>query len=320
MIADYLYGVLTSARNSLFDCGLFGAYISKLPVLSVGNLSVGGNGKTPLCIYIAQRLQSMGRRPVVLLRGYGGAARGPRIVAPDDAVTLAGDEAVMLAQSRIGRVLIARRRVAGTRLIERSELGDVIILDDGFQHRWLARKLDIIALDASSEESIADFIQGRLLPGGRFRENRNRGLARAHAVVINSRSTKVLSAEQVNRVREVLPANVLVFSSHLRHTAMTVKGSAVAVCGLANPGGFFESVRSLGFSDVIEKAFPDHHIFTAAELDQILEQNQSSQFICSPKDFVRLPDRYRQRFTALTAGLVLSDPERFDHLIRTSLS
>ena len=320
MITEYLYGVITSTRNTLFDSAVLRTYRAKLPVLSVGNLSVGGNGKTPLCVYIVRRLIAIGKRPVVLLRGYGGNVHGPHIVAPSDTAYTVGDEAVMLAQQVAASVVVSKRRVAGAKLIERDDLGDVIVLDDGFQHRWLSRNLDIVAVDASSDASIEAFLLGRLLPGGRFREDRDRGLRRAHAVVINSRSTRILSDAEIEQIRGVLPVNVEVFSSHLQHDPVVTHDSAVAICGLANPAGFFASVRSLGFTRVVEKAFADHHVFSDNELKTLLEEYDGWQLLCSHKDFVRLPAAYHGRFTPLSANLVLNDPAKFDQLIHTSIS
>lgn len=317
MLIASIYRAVTSARNQLFDRGIFRSYSSSLPVICVGNLSVGGNGKTPLCIYIAQRLRFFGKHPVILMRGYGGQISGPHLVSSKDTVSDVGDEAVMLAQQFAGTVVVARSRVAGAKFIEQRAVGDTIILDDGFQHRWLRRSIDILAIDASSNESLETFLGGHLLPFGRFREDRDRALRRARVVVLNSRSANTVSAEMFARFRALMPANIQVFSSYLQHDQKVGDGAAVAVCGLANPSGFFESVRSCGFSQVVEKAFPDHHIFTSAELSDLFAHFTDYRFVCSCKDFVRLPEEVRKRFIVLSSKLVLNDPDGFDQHIRS---
>lgn len=320
-----LFAVVTRVRGWLYDAKVVRTYESRLPVVSIGNVTAGGNGKTPLCMYVAEELLARGLKPVILSRGYGGRLRGPRRVQPGDSPRLVGDEPVLMARSGAVPVYIARSRVAGARLIEREGTGNVIVLDDGFQHRALAREVDIVSVFAGTREAVDLFVAGELLPLGRFRENRQRALRRASIVVVAER--RVVSGPEAlspldTRLLAVMPSGISVFRSYLeaRGVVWLVSGEAVppstvvAFAGIANPGSFFDSLRELGFSVDAQYDFADHHSFTERDLLELIERHPGLPLVCTAKDAVKIrtmSPEIRDRCAALDIKLKVTPADAF---------
>jgi tetraacyldisaccharide 4'-kinase len=296
-----IYGWVTSLRNTLYEKGWLRSYRSRLPVVSVGNVTAGGNGKTPLVMYLVQELQARGRRPVILSRGYGGAMAGPHRVTSTDSAFDVGDEPLLMARTSGVPVYISRARVAGAKLIEQEDAGDVIILDDGFQHRKLQRDVDIVSIFAGTEQSIRDFSDGHILPLGMFREARNRALKRASLVVVSYRSVLGTSEEKVpvdDRILATIPSGTPVFRSF--YEFVDVRNMATdevvapmpvhVVAGIANPEGFFTSVERAGYTVLQKHAYADHHAFTEPELLGLIEKHPGVAMVCTEKDAVKIKE------------------------------
>ncbi len=298
VLAKIFHGV-TLVRNVLYDKGIFKSYTSTIPVVSVGNVTVGGNGKTPLCQYLAADLLQRGYKPVILSRGYGGTVRGPYKVRLTDNPDLVGDEPLLLARTTGVPVYVSKSRVSGVQRIEEEGIGNVIILDDGFQHRALARDFDIVSIFIGSDEGVHTFLSGELLPQGRFREQRERALQRADAIVLSERRVfgvgESLPAVEPS-ILKILPAGVPVFRSILEskgvvfaHSdALVPQGPVLAFAGIASPEGFFDSVRRLGFTVIEEQSFPDHHKFSLSDITQLKERAIGRPIVCTEKDLVKI--------------------------------
>lgn len=322
---SHLYGLITRARNYLYDRGVLRSYCSSLPVVSIGNLTVGGNGKTPLCLYLVEALREKGFSPVILSRGYGGRAKGPHLVQRTDTPELVGDEPLLMALSGGGPVVVARDRAQGARYIEREKLGDVIVLDDGFQHRRLARQVDIISAFVGGDESIEAFVEGRLLPLGRFREDRDAGLRRATVCVASYRSVMSAGEEMPvvdGRVLSLVPSGVPVFRAAYEWIGVRslLDGAAIfprpvhAFAGIANPEGFFNSLERTGFSVVKRFQFPDHHAFSEEEVLKIVDAHPDALFVCTEKDGVkirRMSERVRSVFAEYSVRLKVVPSDAF---------
>ena len=301
-----LYGAVARARLRLYRSGFLKSESVGAPVVSVGNLTAGGTGKTPLVEWAARALAGEGLRVCVLTRGYGRADESRRVVASDGARVLAevsecGDEPRLLAESLVGvaSVVCDRDRVAAARWA-REELGaEVFVLDDGFQHLRIARDLDIVTLDAT-----APWGGGHMLPRGRLREPAS-GLARADCVVITraelARDLEGLRAE-VARVSE---GRAEVFTSRVRTVGLTrlsEEGSGVAgvnlegarvgaFCAVGNPEAFFEHVRRDGFELCYTRAFKDHHAYTRADAEAVSREaagRGARALLTTAKDAVKL--------------------------------
>ena len=320
-IASLLYGVVTSIRGWMYDRRLLRSYGSSIPVISVGNVTAGGNGKTPLCMLLVEELRRRGYRPAVLSRGYGGKLRGPHRVVSSDSPEQVGDEPVLMASAGIP-VFVSRRRVRGIKMIEAQGEFNVVVLDDGFQHRALRRNVDIVSIFAGSERAIEEFVRGALLPAGLFRERRDSALKRASMVVVSFRS--VINTDELPavdpRLLRLLSASAPVFRSYLKNAGVKSlsDGSRVepqrvcALAAIANPEGFFQSLERQGFVLEAKFPFPDHHQFSEGEVLELLNQHPQTRFVCTAKDAVKLKGCSRQvleRFAVLhvKAQVVPSD-------------
>lgn len=261
------YGLATAARNAAYDRGVLRVHAGRVPVISVGNLTLGGTGKTPLVAWVARQLAARGHRPAVVSRGY---ASGPGETS---------DEAAELAILLPGVPHVADRdRVAGV-ITAAGRGAEVAVLDDGFQHRRLRRDLDVVAIDASDP-----FGCGHLFPRGLLRESL-RGLARADAVVLTraggvSPARREEIRQAVERARSGRPPLIWMEAEHrpvaLRSAAGAVeplaraRGSRVAAfCGIGNPAAFRRTLGDTGLGPAGFRSFADHHAYAAADLDDV---------------------------------------------------
>jgi tetraacyldisaccharide 4'-kinase len=308
----WLFAGAVRLRNWAYDGGMATVRRLPVPVISVGNLSVGGTGKTPVVILLAQRLAAAGHLPAVVLRGYGGSnARlkgGPPLLVADGrsnrplaTVASAGDEAILLARSldKVPVVVAASRYRGGMEAIRSGGAG-LIILDDGFQHRALYRDFDLLTMDATAVP-----FPGRLLPAGRLREP-SRALARCHAVIL----TRADDDADHLRAREFIcrryPDLPVYRSTHrparLRWLAAKrddppslddLRSLPVAAfAGLARPHVLQDTLAGLGARVVRFTPLPDHHRFLPGQVDELIRSGTAAGarlVITTAKDTARLP-------------------------------
>ena len=300
------------------------------PVVSIGNLSVGGTGKSPLVRYFADLLRDAGLAPAVLSRGYRGSSEAENRLVSDGTEILAtpleaGDEAFMLARLLPGvPVAVGRRRWISGRLIERLDPDPrrVFLLDDGFQHLALARDLDLVVCDATRPP-----LSDALLPAGRLREP-PASLARADGVLL----TRCHLAEaRLPKLREeiralapdapcfefrTLPVVFRDLASGDSHPPSTRAGrKGVALAALGNPGQFLQDVARAGIKVVNEFLFRDHHPYTQNELDIVTERTRrlgGDFVVTTEKDAVRLAglDLHGVTFLVLEVRFEPAEPER----------
>lgn len=295
-----LYRGVIAARNLGFRSGALSATRLSVPVMSIGNLTFGGTGKTPTVISLVRELVRRGYRPAILTRGYKRRDRTPAlVVGPDSEATVArvGDEALELA-SRLPGVPIAvdADRFAGAKEVLRRG-ADVLVMDDGFQHRRLHRDLDVVLIDAGDPWG-----GGFLPPVGRLREPRE-NLRRADAAVITklpegSRERFGELKDEIGRIAPGLP----VFGAQLETTTLiTPQGrqplerlegrEVVALAGVGRPGGFLSTLKRCGALVVDEIIFRDHHIYKRDDIDRACERasSRSAILVTTGKDAVKLP-------------------------------
>lgn len=295
---SWLYGSLVSLRNSCYDARLLGAERIGVPVISVGNLTAGGTGKTPFVEYLVQYFLEKGKKVAVLSRGYKRTGSGPVVVSDGDGVKASpdrsGDEPFQIARKFSGAVVMAdERRTRSARVAVDRFHADVILLDDGFQHRAIGRDLDIVMIDGG--ESLARM---PMLPAGLRREPLS-SLRRAGLLVI-SRPSGRASAE--NDMRRYSPAREVsvrfkpdCVSHAFRAEALSpesIRGrSAFALCGIANPARFEQMLKEMGLDIRGSLTFPDHHRFSAADLRRIrdqFERSDAAMILTTEKDAIRL--------------------------------
>ena len=258
----WVYGALLAVRRRAYAAGWLSSASVGRPVVVVGNLTVGGTGKTPLTVWLARELSSSGLSVGIVSRGYGSRDSGtPRAVEAGSSWRQVGDEPLILARRSACPTVVASDRVAAARTL--AARVDVILADDGLQHLHLARDCEIVVIDGTR-----GFGNGRLLPAGPLREPLAR-LRQADAIVLNGAPahaslrglagdalTMLLSSEEAVSLAGLEPPRSLAtFSGRPVH----------AVAGIGNPSRFFAALRACGI-EVREHAFPDHHPLTRAEL------------------------------------------------------
>jgi tetraacyldisaccharide 4'-kinase len=249
------YGAIAGSRRYLYAKRLRGSARMPLPVIVIGNLSVGGTGKTPLVSWLAARLTERGFRPGVVTRGYGGSAPGVRLVGPSDDPNVVGDEPLLLARRTGAPVAAGRDRPAAAQLLVDAGC-NVVLSDDGLQHYALARDCEIVVIDGARR-----FGNGWLLPAGPLREPPSR-LATADVVVVNGGQASPdgafsmrLDAQRVLSVIGNSGKDLDEFAGRKVH----------ALAGIGNPQRFFSMLRAHGL-DVIAHELPDHARLRAADI------------------------------------------------------
>jgi len=262
---SWLYRAVMAARRVFYEQGWLASYRIARPVIVVGNLTVGGTGKTPFVAWLAEKLTERGLRVGILSRGYGSTSTEPRVVEPNSPWQQVGDEPLLLRQRTGCDVVVSVDRAAGAEMLVKRG-ADVIVSDDGLQHLRLARDLEIVVIDGAR-----GFGNGRLLPAGPLREPSSRA-ALANVVVVNGRpehgSITRLPASPQPMQMALFSARVLPVAGARADRALeSFRGQRVhAVAGIGNPWRFFADLRGRGL-DIVEHPFPDHHPFSAADLD-----------------------------------------------------
>lgn len=263
----WLYGAGVRARRSAYERGLFSVHAAGRPVVVIGNLTVGGTGKTPLVLWLAAQLGARGLAVGIVSRGYGRTTAGPCRVNSDSRWEEVGDEPLLLRRRTGCPVVVAEDRVAAARRLA-AEGVDVILSDDGLQHLRLARDFEILVMDGAR-----GFGRGQLLPAGPLREPASRAVA-ADYVVVNGSADSAAShaalqrrAGPVARMQLTLGLAQRVDGGGPPRELASFGGTAVhAVAGIGHPARFFRSLAARGLH-LIEHAFPDHHRFARGELD-----------------------------------------------------
>ncbi|MDH4259953.1 MAG: tetraacyldisaccharide 4'-kinase [Gammaproteobacteria bacterium] len=271
---SWLFSALTGLRRFAYRHGLLRSYRSRRPVLVIGNLTVGGTGKTPLVIWLAGRLAARGLRVGIASRGYRGAGGPARLVTAADDAKSAGDEAILLHR-RLGQpVAIAARRAGAVRLLE--PICDLIIADDGLQHYALQRDLEIAVVDG-----VRGLGNGRLLPAGPLREARGR-LDEVDTIVVNGAGFTRPGAVSMT----IVPVAVVALDGGERRPIESFAGQEVrALAAIGNPGRFFAMLRKHGLR-LDEHALPDHAAIPSAALSS----GDGKVVLMTEKDAVKCPD------------------------------
>ncbi len=267
-----LFLLISMLRRAAYRLHLKKVYRAPVPVIIVGNISVGGTGKTPLVIWLCRYLARIGYRPGVVLRGYGGtAAHWPQQVRPGSDPDIVGDEAVVIASEAGCPVCADPDRAGAVRELLKHHPCDVIISDDGLQHYALARDIEIAVIDGERR-----FGNGLLLPAGPLREAVSR-LGTVDFVIMNQRCSPGYHCMRL------APGHLSNLATGEELSIEEMGGSRVhAVSGIGNPGRFYQLLIDAGMQ-VEEHSYPDHHNFTAADI----EFNDDLAVIMTAKDAVK---------------------------------
>jgi len=304
-----IFFLLVALRRMAYRAGLFSVQRLPVPVIVVGNLGVGGSGKTPLTLCIVQWLAELGYHPGIISRGYGGRARAPMPVKADSDPALVGDEPVLLARRAACPLWIGRKRAeAGRRLLAFHPEVDVLVADDGLQHYALHRDMEIVVVDG-----LRGFGNGRLLPAGPLREPLGR-LATVDAAVVNGGNPDdfiLLPPSFAMRLSGATFRNLCEPSRTATAADLAGVGRQLhALAGIGHPQRFFDHLERLGLS-VVPHAFPDHHAYAAEDLP-------TGTLLMTEKDAVKCaafapPDAW---FLAVDAELEAGLKPLIDHTLK----
>ena len=299
---SWLYGLMMWLRNKFYDWGFFPTYRVDSRVICVGNLTVGGTGKTPVVAALARLIEKeTGETVVILSRGYRRETTGTVIVSDGKKVLVpvkkAGDEPFMLAHRlKTVPVICDEDRVRGARIAVERFRADFVILDDGYQHRRLQRDINLLIMNASN-----GFGNRRLLPAGPLREQLS-GMQRAQAVIIN----KLLEQSVEDYRKKYLPdfSGLVVSTQYRPNRLVSVYGHpeilltdlpqyrVLGFSGIAHPERFYQTLSELHIAAVAFADFPDHHDYSNADFEQINQKSRQTGaeiLITTEKDAVRLP-------------------------------
>lgn len=281
-------------------------YVSKLPVICIGNVVMGGSGKTPVVQAIVRLLKESGKNPAILLRGYGGSNK--ETVSVDihqHNAMLVGDEALLHATETV--TMVSADRVKGAQAIEKDTWTTHIVMDDGLQNPSLKKTLSFLVVDGANP-----FGNEEIFPAGPLRESIEAAVKRVQAIVVMGQK----NSDITTRFGFLLP----IFQAKLAPVdPQQFSGKKVlAFAGIGNPQKFFATLRSNGADIVEEKSFPDHYVFSAREINSLLQQavKQDAILVTTRKDWMRLAPIHREKIYVLDVVLEWEDPAAIIDFLR----
>lgn len=312
-----LFGGLSSIRRNLYASGRRKVYRASVPLIVVGNITVGGTGKTPLIVYLARQLMDAGYRPGIVSRGYGSKApQYPFHVLADSPVSQSGDEALLIARNTQCPVVIDADRVEAVKSLEQHYDCNVILSDDGMQHYAMARDIEIAVID-----SLRRFGNGQLIPAGPLREKPQR-LEQVDFIICNGDCdlefdiptyTMRLEPRQLCHIQSGEKYPIAGIQSELAKSreddSNKPRHKVHAIAGIGNPERFFSSLCDCGF-DIITHIFSDHHVYTADDI----RFNDDYEVVMTEKDAVKCTDFARKSDWYLSVDAVI-DEDFFANLL-----
>jgi len=324
--ASLVYALVQHLRTGMYRSGLLTTRKLGRPVISIGNITVGGTGKTPVTAHIARLIMGQGLKVAVLSRGYGGTLEGQTAIVSDGHGIIltpeqCGDEPFLLAKGVPGLAVVigTDRHAAGQLALERCN-PDVFLLDDGFQHQRLHRDLNILLLDCTRP-----FGNGWTLPAGLLRESKG-AAGRADLVVLTRCPEGATAMSPVPgkpwcRARHDLGDLLPLTGGELLRFESLRNRKVVAFCGIADPQAFFEGLRGQGLQVVATRCFPDHVDYTAArlaEIEDLVKSSAADYAITTEKDGVklgRLPGASAEKILLARLSLGIDEPAPLKELL-----
>ena len=323
-IFSFLANLLTSIRNILYNNQLISIKSINLPVISVGNVELGGTGKTPVVLYLCQLLKKNNYKPGIISRGYKRKSKGMQIVSDGIKIllnhTAAGDEPFMLANSLNNiPIIVSKNRYKASLFLKNNFDINVIVLDDAFQHRKINRTIDIVLLNANTPSN-----KLKMFPLGYLRENFN-NLYRADILLI-TKQNKFTKQKNINFYQNLYfhnkfftTSNFFLFNpiSNKKIIKTSIK-NALVFCGIGDANYFKTSILSLNINVAFFKAFDDHqkyNNFVLIDLENLILNNNFNTIITTEKDFVKLPLDFCKKHSIIVLKMSFSLNKNFDELI-----
>ena len=287
-------------------------YKSKIKVICIGNLTVGGTGKTPFSIYTYKLLKNLGYNPVFLTRGYGGFKKGPLEVINKHHFQDVGDEALLL--SKVGTTIVSKNRSLGAKFIENHKTKfNVIIMDDGLQNYQLKQDVKILLVDKHLKLG-----NGYCLPAGPLRQPIKRGL--------NDIDKIILTGENHKNEKDLFKSfDISVIKSNIKTTNLPKikKEKLLAFCGLANPNKFFDTLKKNGYEISSTRKFPDHYAYKKNDINSLIfdANDLNLKLITTEKDYVKISENKDQiHFLPIELELCVKDKLNFELFLQEKLN
>jgi len=334
-----VFAFIVKLRNKLFDKEIFKTEAVNAKVISVGNINIGGAGKTPLVIFLANLLKNEKKKVGVLSRGYGRKSKGYLLVSDGKKifadVEMCGDEILLTANECKVPSAVAEKRIAGAKKLISDQHVDTIVLDDAFQHRWIKRDIDLLICEQRFLIS-PDFYDHYLLPAGNMREPFS-SIERASAVIINRKFSQPRdipgSVEKYFTNKQIFNAfySAKGFVDIKRKTGYNLSEfegqKSLVVCGIANPYSFFTALKQTNVDTENYLIFRDHKYYTDKEIQQIRKMfyiTNSHSVVTTPKDAVKLSEYHDELddidIFYLKIELMMDDPSSFKFFLLNKLN
>ncbi len=306
ILLSWIYGCIIWIRNQLYDLGWIKDVVFNKPIISIGNITSGGTGKTPMVIYLAQLLQKKGKKPGIISRGYGRKSKGLQVVHDGKkiiaSVELAGDEPFLMANIlKNVPIIVSENRIKGIKQLIDYYFVDVIIMDDGFQHRKVNRNLDILTISSNDKKT-----SYRLLPWGKLREplkNIDRANYAIYTKTENHKTPAIHSIIQpllkTNPINSSLLPILMRYNSSSYQKTLIPDKPVFAFCGIAEPNSFINSAKELSLKIKGRIFFQDHQEYTKKVIIELSEQIKVcsiNQVVTTEKDMVKLPKSFLTEF------------------------
>ena len=306
VLISWIYGLIIWVRNFCYDAGICKPHSFNVPVISVGNITTGGSGKTPLVIYLAQMLLKLGKKPAIVSRGYGRSSKGLVLVHDENKmktdVQTAGDEPYLIASIlKTVPVAVCENRSNAIKYLTTQNAVDIVIMDDGFQHRRVKRNMDILTISANDTEN-----NYHLLPWGKLREPITK-ISRADMAII-TKADNYVAPEILKKLLPHIKSNplfsrenisVMNFSEEGYKKCLIPKTPVFAFCGIGEPQSFFQMLKHKKITIGGKRIFRDHQRYSnllVTELSSHIRSSNCTAIITTEKDIVKLPNNFLTEF------------------------
>jgi len=282
-------------------------YQAAVPVICVGNLSVGGTGKTPVCLALGKMMKEMKIPFYYLNHGYKSKKKGVLVNAQKMTALEVGDEAMLLAAE--APTVVDNHRARGAQVAERAG-AKALIMDDGFQNPSLIKTISFVVVDGHT-----GFGNGRLIPAGPLRETVERGLLRADAVIISGSDDTGVT----DTVRAYAP-DMPILTGHFKPDEKVIQKlqgqKVMAFAGIGRPEKFFDMLVGCGILVAKKTVFPDHYDYTRFDLESLISEAGGLPLVTTTKDFVKVPQNMKSRVVAVSGQFVFDKPEEVQNLLK----